>query len=120
LTGKEGEEIAAAFLEKRGYRIIERNFKSFHGEIDLIAWDAETLVFIEVKSRSSPLFGGPVGAVDHRKQMKIGKVAADFIQKRRLSSPPCRFDVVGIVGPSSEPTVDLFQNAFEGVSDLTL
>ena len=113
MTGKEGEEIAEAFLKKRGYRIIEKNFRSSYGEIDLIAWDVETLVFIEVKARSSDRFGGPVGAVNHRKQVKISAVAAGFIQKERLWSAPCRFDVVSIVGQAGKTTVALFQNAFE-------
>jgi len=121
LTGKEGEEIAAAFLEQRGYRIVAKNFRSRYGEIDLIAWDQETLVFIEVKSRSSDLFGGPVGGVNHRKQVKIGLVAAGFIQKERLWSSPCRFDIVSIVGQPGQTTVGLLQNAFEAVlPNLTL
>lgn len=115
MTGKEGESIAEAFLKKRGYKIVRRNFRSSHGEIDLIAWDAGTLVFVEVKSRSTDRFGGPVSAVGRRKQVKIGVVAADFIQKERLGSSPCRFDVVSIVGQSGAATVDLFQNAFETV-----
>jgi putative endonuclease len=113
MTGREGEEIAAAFLEKQGYRIVEKNFRSVSGEIDLIAWDKETVVFVEVKARSSSQFGGPVGAVNHRKQVKISLVAAGFIQRERLWSSPCRFDVVSIVRQSGKTTVDLFQNAFE-------
>ena len=113
MTGKEGEAVAAAFLEKKGYRIVERNFKCSYGEIDLIAWEGETLVFIEVKARSSSKFGGPEGAVPFRKQEKISCVAMVFLQQRRLFSSPCRFDVVGIVKGAGEMNIALFQNAFE-------
>lgn len=112
MTGAEGEILAAAFLEKRGYRVVARNFKSPYGEIDLIAWEKEMLVFIEVKSRSSTQFGGPAGAVNGHKQEKISRVAADYLQKNKLCCP-CRFDVVCIVKEGAQSTVALFQNAFE-------
>jgi putative endonuclease len=113
MTGKEGERLAEAFLKKRGYRVVQQNFRCVYGEIDLIAWDGETLVFVEVKSRSSAKFGGPHGAVDFRKQGKMSRVATVFLQANGLDQSPCRFDVVGIVGEAGTVTVDLFQNAFE-------
>ncbi len=113
MNGKAGETIAAAFLKKQGYRILEQNFRCSYGEIDLIAWQGETLVFIEVKSRSSSKFGGPAGAVHFRKQGKMSRVAAVFLQRRGLDASPCRFDVVSVVMEAGETTVELFQNAFE-------
>jgi len=116
LTGPEGEAIAAAFLKKRGYKIVEKNFKCSIGEIDLIAWEGETLVFIEVKARSSAKFGGPEAAVTSKKQEKINRVALAYIQKEKLFNALCRFDVVGIVKDEAGEKVTLFQNAFEGGS----
>jgi putative endonuclease len=113
LTGKEGEDLASAYLVRRGYRIVERNFKCVYGEIDLIAWEGKTLVFVEVKSRSSAKFGGPEGAVNLRKQMKISRVAADFLTTKKCWDSPCRFDVVSIVNEAKKPSVTLFKNAFE-------
>lgn len=75
LSGSEGESFAADYLIKNGYRILERNFRTPLGEIDIIARDGETLVFIEVKARSNARFGPPQLAVDHRKQVKISRVA---------------------------------------------
>ena len=116
MTGSEGEAIAADFLTKRGYKIVEKNFKCDLGEIDLIAWEGKTLVFVEVKARSSSRFGGPEGAVTPRKQEKINRVAAAYLQQKRQLTALCRFDVVGIVKEGSDVSITLFQNAFEGGS----
>lgn len=114
LTGKEGEAIAAEFLIKRGYKIVEQNFRCSLGEIDIIAYEGETLVFVEVKARSSSQFGGPEGAVHSRKQEKINRVALAYLQKKKMMNALCRFDVVGIVTTGSDAAITLFQNAFEG------
>jgi putative endonuclease len=114
MTGSEGEAIAASFLIQKGYQILEQNFRCPLGEIDLIARDGETLVFVEVKARSSALFGGPAGAVGFQKQEKLNRVALFYLQKNRVSSL-CRFDVVGIVKAGSKTTITLFQNAFDGI-----
>lgn len=116
MTGPEGEAIAADYLVKRGYKIVERNFKCSIGEIDLIAWEGETLVFVEVKARSSSQFGGPEGAVTLKKQGKINLVALAYLQQKKLLTALCRFDVVGIVKEGNRVEINLFQNAFEGTS----
>ncbi|MBI3357991.1 MAG: YraN family protein [Nitrospirae bacterium] len=118
MTGLEGEAIAAEFLIKRGYKIVEKNFKCPVGEIDLIAWEGKTLVFVEVKARSSSQFGGPEGAVTPQKQEKLNRVALAYLQQKRLSTSLCRFDVVGIVKAGHTVSISLFQNAFEGKSFL--
>ncbi|MEK7702368.1 MAG: YraN family protein [Nitrospirota bacterium] len=115
MTGQEGESIALSFLVKKGYQIVERNFKCSFGEIDLIAWEGKTLVFIEVKARASKLFGGPEAAVDFKKQQKINRVALFYLQQKKITDSPCRFDVVGIVKTGQEHTITLYQNAFDGM-----
>ncbi len=112
-SGQEGEALAAQFLKKQGYQIIEQNFRCRYGEIDLIAWDQGTLVFIEVKMRASSAFGGPEGAVNLRKQEKISRVALAYLDKKNPPWPLCRFDVVGIIKTTRETTITLFQDAFE-------
>jgi putative endonuclease len=94
--GRLGEEEAARFLEARGFRIIERGFRAMRGEIDIIAWDGETLVFVEVKTRTGPECGPPEEAVTPSKQRQIRRIAEAFLYDRGWGSPFCRFDVVAI------------------------
>lgn len=94
--GKSGEEIAHHYLIKKKYRIIARNFRFFRGEIDIIAYDKKTLVFIEVKTRKSKAFGLPEEAVTLRKQQQIRRIAQGFMAKNNLKDAECRFDVVSL------------------------
>jgi|Wag4MinimDraft_12_1082652.scaffolds.fasta_scaffold00024_18 putative endonuclease len=94
--GNAGEQKAAAFLKKEGYQIIEKNYRTPFGEIDIIALQNETLVFIEVKSRSSRQFGTGAESVDRRKQYKIIKSAQVYIKKFYQHEQKCRFDVISI------------------------
>ncbi len=112
LLGKAGEDQAAAFLKKQGYRIIERNYRAPYGEIDLVALHQGELVFIEVKTRTSDAFGAPELAVDPRKQRRMIKAALGYIKYKKLHQVPCRFDVVAIT-TTNEKEVELIQNAFE-------
>ena len=104
------EEKAVQYLKQNGYRILQRNFYSRYGEIDIIARDKEYLVFIEVKYRKSERGGHPVEAVDVRKQERICKTAQWFLKRYGYNQEtPCRFDVVAILGDD----VNLLRNAFE-------
>lgn len=103
------EEKAAAYLEERGYKILERNYRCQKGEIDLIALDGDVLVFLEVKYRSTEKMGDPAEAVNASKQRKICRVADDYRRTRRIGGQtPCRFDVVAILGGD----LKLYRNAF--------
>lgn len=96
--GIRGEREASRALKRAGYKIVERNFHSSFGEIDLIATDGDTLVFIEVKTRSSAAYGTPKEAVDRRKQGRIVKSSMEYLaQKWQGPEPLVRFDVVSIV-----------------------
>lgn len=107
--GTKEEALAAAFLEKQGYQILERNFRCRLGEIDLIARDGSALVFIEVKYRRNAAFGSPAEAVNRKKQQTICRVADYYRMIHRISEyQPCRFDVAAIQGTAIEVIQDAF------------
>lgn len=93
--GSAAEDAAEAYLREQGYRIVERNVAGKLGEIDLVALDGETLVFVEVKARASAEFGRAVEAVGPRKQARLARAAAMFLAQNR-SRRACRFDVLGL------------------------
>ena len=115
--GPQGEQLAARFLQKLGYRILARGHRQRLGELDLVALDGETLVFVEVKTWRRGDKGDPALAVDDRKQEKLTRAALTYMQRRRLLEQRARFDVVSIVwdGPDGKPTIRHFINAFEAV-----
>lgn len=111
--GKKGEELAANFLRKSGYDILETNYRSRLGEIDIIAEQDGTLVFVEVKARSSLKYGDPKAALTEHKKRQISKTALEFISKKRLSGCKARFDVVAIQFKGGKPYFELVRNAFD-------
>ena len=103
-TGQTGEEIAARFLHRKGFRILERNYRCDVGEIDLIAEDRGTVVFVEVKTRKSLASGAPEEAVDREKRRKIIRAAQRYLQPWSRWPQHVRFDVVGIeLGEDDRP-----------------
>jgi len=114
--GKSGEERACRELERRGYAILARRYRSRFGEIDIIARDGPTIVFVEVKARTSDRFGGGAAAVTLHKQAKVMAMAEDYLARHHLRDLPCRFDVVAIgFGRNGEVLTELYQNAFDAV-----
>ena len=113
LLGIKGEDLAAKFLRKKGYRIVDRNFKTPIGEIDIVAEDGETLVFVEVKTRCGDAFGHPFEAVDARKRVKLRKVALYYLKNRRRNDAPSRFDVLSIRAKSGKEEIEHIIDAFE-------
>jgi putative endonuclease len=113
LYGKIGEDFAVRRLRKKGYRLIERNYRTRFGEIDIIAQHQKTIVFIEVKTRSSRKFGPPQAAVTPGKQRKLSKVALAYLQATGQLEAKARFDVVAIRAQDAKPSIEIFQNAFE-------
>jgi putative endonuclease len=122
-VGRIGEELAAEFLRKKGYRLIAANFKTpigrnrldvqITGEIDLIALDVDVLCFVEVKTRTSDVFAAPLAAVDLRKQRQIIRTARMYRKIFHLHSVKIRYDVISIVLPKSAgPQIELFKNYF--------
>ena len=113
--GREGEKAAIKFLKKNGYRIIEKNFRTHAGEIDIIAELEKVLVFVEVKTRSGSRLGHPVEALTPHKQKKIAGIASGFLAKHNIQDRECRFDVVSILGNPETPKdwkIELIQDVF--------
>lgn len=112
--GRSGEELAARFLKKNGYKIILRNYKNRFGEIDIIARDKDALCFIEVKTRSSDRFGLPQEAISAFKKRQLTKVALGFLKEKVLLNVKARFDVVAVID-SAEGNIktELIKDAFE-------
>lgn len=108
--GEEAEELAARFLALQGLEVVARNYRTRFGEIDLVAREGGTLVFIEVRARSWAAFGGAAASVDAAKQRRIVAAARHFLQRLR-TEPPCRFDVLTLQGRRVAP--DWIRGAFE-------
>ena len=103
IYGKKGEIISANYLKKQKYKIIEMNYKNKIGEIDIIAKDKDYLVFIEIKTRYSKMFGDPLEAIDEEKQFKIRNVATMYLMKNKLlDKVPIRFDAISILGDEDQ------------------
>ena len=113
LLGKQGERVAEQYLKKKGYKVVERNYRCAAGELDLIVLDRRVVVFVEVKTRTGHDFGTPLEAVEFRKQRKMIQAAQFFLTAKRLHQRDARFDVVGVSWPSGEPIVEHIENAFE-------
>jgi putative endonuclease len=112
-TGRRGEEVAAAFVADLGYRLVMRNFRCRAGEIDLVALDGDTVVFVEVRSRTGAGFGTPLESVDGRKQMQVGRVARYFLSARGWHERTARFDVIGVRLDADPPGVEHVRAAFD-------
>lgn len=111
--GDYGEETAVSFLKKNGYRIVARKYRNKLGEVDIIALDADTLCFVEVKTKASHSCGSPLESVTPGKQRKIAKVALSFLKERNLLEKKARFDVVAVEVLHRETKLEIIKNAFE-------
>jgi putative endonuclease len=113
-TGLYGEELAAAFLAVKGFRVIDRNYRCKGGEVDIVAMDGKTIVFVEVKTRRSHTFGIPQLAVTPFKQRQIMKAALTWLAHHRRQNSQARFDVIAITLRSdNEPVIEHIENAFD-------
>lgn len=111
-VGQCKEELAAGYLRSKGYTILERNYRSYSGEIDLIAIAGNTIVFFEVKYRAGSRYGSPGEAVDHRKQQTIYRVAQQYMMSHGYrEDAAARFDVISILGDE----IRHYQDAFGGM-----
>lgn len=111
--GRQGEEVAARYLQAKGYKILHRNFRCRAGEVDIIAEEKGDLVFVEVKSRRSQCYGEPAEAVTYRKQGQISKAALCYLGDRHRDRA-ARFDVVTVQFSGNRVTaVEIIRDAFE-------
>ena len=111
--GKDSESIAVRYLKKNGYKILAQNYRNKIGEIDIIAKDKKTLVFVEVKAARTDSFGNPKWAVTPKKQRKISMVALYYLKATKQNKVKARFDVVAISSSQDNPRIELIKNAFE-------
>ncbi len=113
--GEKGENLAVKFLRRKGYRIVATNFRSLLGEVDLVAQEGDTTVFVEVKTRRSIEYGVPQESITSNKQAQILKTALIYLKKNNLGGGNYRFDVVSIViGPGGKiKSLELIKDAFE-------
>jgi putative endonuclease len=112
--GKRGEDLAVEALEGRGYAILARRYRTRYGEIDIIAEDGSTLVFVEVKARADDEFGTAAEAVTAGKQRRLARMAAYYLLCTGATDRPCRFDVVAIMlRDRAQPQIELFRDAFD-------
>jgi putative endonuclease len=120
--GQRGEAAAARFLEKKGYIIVARSDRMRHGELDLVAVDQRTVVFVEVKTRRSHDAGHPSDAVDEDKQRRLTRLALTYLKRHHLLEYPARFDVVAVTWADDgrEPVIEHYENAFPAVGQWQL
>lgn len=104
--GRWGEDLAATFLEEKGYQIIERDWKSGHHDLDIVATEGSALVIIEVKTRRNRLFGNPEEAIDYKKRKSLQSAINHYVKTHHFGSS-VRFDIISIVGTiGSKPEID--------------
>jgi putative endonuclease len=111
--GLSGESLAVEELERRGYAILARRYRTAYGEIDIVAEDGQTLVFVEVKARATAEFGTAAEAVTRRKQLRLVRMARDYLARAAIVDRPCRFDVVAIDEVETSPRITVYPHAFD-------
>ena len=110
--GKTGEDLACAELERRGYAVLARGYRTRFGEIDIVCRDGTSLVFVEVKTRNGSRFGDGAAAVTPFKQRRVANMAGDYLARRGLADVPCRFDVVAVDFDDGQARITVYPNAF--------
>ena len=111
--GESGEDLACKFLEGKGFKILKRNWRYGHGEIDIIAEDNDKLVFVEVKTRRNLEFGPPELAVTKSKQRQVRKMAEAYLYINEITDQECRIDVIAILMLDKDaPQINHIKNAF--------
>jgi putative endonuclease len=113
VLGRAGEDLACRELERRGYVIVARRYRRRGGELDIVARDGPTLVFVEVKARGGRSFGDAAAAVTIGKRRRIGQLALEYVARNHLTGCPCRFDVVSIHFDGARTAVEVYQGAFD-------
>lgn len=117
--GDRGEALAAEFLEKKGYRVLARQYRFERAEVDLVCFEPATryedggeLVFVEVKTRSGLQFGRPEDAITEEKKRNVIRASEAYLHEQRMDGTPCRFDVIGIMLGDGKPQIEHFKDAF--------
>ena len=116
-TGRLGEDLAADFLRQKGLRVLEKNVRTHFGEIDMICRDGRIIVFVEVKTRTSTVYGSPLEAVTRQKIKRLSRAALSYLAGKSWLDRPARFDVLGLTLTESEPRYEYLPDAFDVVTD---
>ncbi|BCS88524.1 YraN family protein [Pseudodesulfovibrio sediminis] len=111
--GDLGEDAAARYLETKGFRILDRNWRFHQWELDLICKDRDTLVFVEVKTRKANSMATPGDALTRKKQARLVKAASHYLTRKDLWDTPCRFDLAGVIDNGTSMDVEHIENAFD-------
>jgi putative endonuclease len=111
--GKQAEDLACRELVSKGYQILQRRFRTQFGEIDIVARDGETLVFVEVRARSGEDYGSAEDSITSRKIWKMTRMAQAYLMVQDLDDVDCRFDVVTVDWSGPEPVLTLYRSAFD-------
>jgi putative endonuclease len=111
--GLAGEDLACRELERRGYEILARRYRRRGGEVDIVAREGATTVFVEVKTRDGLAFGAGGEAVSAFKRRRLTRMAHDYIARHGLDGRPCRFDVIAIEVSGPSPRIEIYPNAFD-------
>jgi putative endonuclease len=111
--GRRAEELAAAWLERRGYVVIDRNHATRQGEVDLVCRSGGLLCFVEVRSRAGSAHGAPEETVDRRKALRVVAAATDWARRHGALEDDIRFDVLAVTGSGDSPEFALFEGAFD-------
>lgn len=111
--GQKGEDIAAAYLEENGIRLLERNYHFMKAEIDIIAYNGRQIIFVEVKTRTKTYFGNPEEAVTQKKKESMYQAAEAWLYERKMDGAPVRFDIISVIlKENTTPEVKHFEAAF--------
>ena len=113
--GRRGERAAVKYLKRQGYIILHRGYRILGGELDIVAVDGRTVVFVEVKTRTTHDSGHPAEAVDQNKQRQLAQIALAYLRRYQLLDCAARFDVIAVTWPATnkKPAIQHFRNAFE-------
>ncbi len=112
--GRLGEDLACREFRRRGYAILARRYRTRHGELDIVVRTGRTVVFVEVKTRTSLRFGMPSEAVTEKKRRRLGELASGYLARQGLTGVVCRFDVAEVLVPRpGRPTVRVIEGAFD-------
>jgi putative endonuclease len=111
--GLRGEDLACEELQRRGYAILDRRFRTRFGELDIVARDGHIIAFVEVRARSCGSFGTPFESVTWKKRQRLSHMATSYLMIRQLTGVACRFDVVSVIDSRAGLTIELLKGAFE-------
>ena len=111
--GREGENLAKVYLEKKGYKFLDRNFKRIHGEVDLIMMDGDVIVFVEVKTRTTRSSESPIESISEQKLNHVRRAAEHYLYEKQIEDRYCRFDAIGVQIIAGQPHIEHLEDVLD-------